>query len=75
MAQTDAGEPASYAKVVWPQDRHLAEQQQADHLNIGYVDNQRAGIHLPKVVHFRPCQYRLEQDQLQVHCNCTRPLR
>ena len=75
MAQIDAGEPASYAKVVWPQDRHQVEQQQVNHLNIDCVDNQRAGIRLPKAVHFRPCQYRLEQDQLQVYCNCARPLR
>ena len=75
MAQIGADEPASCAKVVWLQDRYLVEQQPADHLNIGYVDNQQAGIRPPKVVHFRPCQYRLEQDQLQVHYNCARPLR
>ena len=75
MAQIDAGEPASCAKVVSQRDRHLVEQQPADHLNIDCVDNQRAGIRLPKAVHFRPCQYRLEQDQLQVHYNCVRPLR
>ena len=63
MAQIGAGEPASCAKVVWPQDRHLVEQQLADHLNIDYVDNQQVGIRPPKVVHFHPCRYRLEQDQ------------
>ena len=75
MAQIDAGEPASCAKVVWQQDRRLVEQQQADHLNIDYADNQRVGIRPPKVVHFRPCRYRLEQDQLQVHYNSVQPLR
>ena len=63
MAQIDAGELASYAKVVWPQDHHQVEQQLADHLNIDYVDNQQVGIRPPKVVHFHPCRYRLEQDQ------------
>ena len=75
MAQIGEGEPASCAKVVWPQDRHPVEQQPADHLNIGYVDNQQVGIRLPKVVHFRPCRYRLEQEQLLVHYNCVRPSR
>ena len=75
MAQIGAGEPASCAKVVWLQDRRPVEQQQADHLNIDYVDNQQVGILPPKVVHFRPYLYHLVQDQLQVHYNCVRPLR
>ena len=49
MAQIDAGEPASYAKVVWPQDRRPVVQQPADHLNIDYADNQQVGIRPPKL--------------------------
>ena len=63
MEQIDAGEPASYAKVVSQQDRHLAGQQPADHLNIDYLDNQQVGIRPPKVIHFHPCRYRQVQDQ------------
>ena len=44
-------------------------------LNIDYVDSQRVDIHHPKVVHFRPCRYRLVQDRLQIHCNDVRPSR
>ena len=73
MVQIDAGEPTSFAKAVSLQDHRLVEQQLANHLNIDYVDSQRVGIRLPKVVHFRPCLYRLVQDRLQVHYNAARP--
>ena len=41
-------------RLFWLQDRHLVEQQPADHLNIGYVDNQQVGILPPKSCPFSP---------------------